>query len=340
MNQTIIFLIILMQSYIYSDVEIVPSQETFICLEIGHTRIKAATLPSSFSLEDIKKIKVITSFAKPYLQQNLSDLFQNESSPIFPLLKSDSSTVSLSIFGPIFDGKIHGNAEKEGVPKEIKSSLENDTKRTVLVEGDAACFAAGALEYLNLSSHPVQFPCLVITLGTGVGVAFAENPYTIHSLELWGHLASFPNFALLTEVSPPSEILNKRYLSKISQGDAFIEEKMHSGYAQAFQTHVEAFVKDISAYIHEIFPQVAPICSVVIGGGLSRFLNASSPFILLTPQNLENQGFDPDIIQLLGCHRLCKKPHIFTSTYPSLEETSKLIESFKKKPEDHHNLPL
>ncbi len=68
MKQLIIFLIIFSHTFIHSSTETLPSEKSFLCLEIGHTRIKEARLPSSLSLEDIKKIQVLTSFSKPYLR--------------------------------------------------------------------------------------------------------------------------------------------------------------------------------------------------------------------------------------------------------------------------------
>ena len=169
--------------------------KTILCLEVGHTRIKAMKFPLQVtSVDDLKEIQTHTALSAPWLNQNLHTLFKKEyGSPLETLLEGQSTQIALSIFGPLYENRFHGAPEKMGVPKNIKEVLEQETGYKFQIECDSIAWAIGALQYLSLKSQKVALPCLVITLGTGPGVALIENENRATAVEIWAMNYPFQN---------------------------------------------------------------------------------------------------------------------------------------------------
>src|SRR5437868_15486247 len=109
---TIISLIVL----IFGVSRINQTQKPILCVEVGNTRIKACLLPQSPTLEDLKKTKTVAFPSKPWLKQNIDQLFNaSANTPLKPLLDARPSKISLSIFGPIYDRRIHGSGLQHGL---------------------------------------------------------------------------------------------------------------------------------------------------------------------------------------------------------------------------------
>jgi len=287
-----------------------------LCLEVGHTRIKAALLPECPELEDLKKIETISLRSKPWLKQNIRLLFtQSENNPLMPLLAANPSKISLSIFGSEKNSK-YPSGEIDDFPDNLEELLEETVGHGVTIERDTNAWAIGALEYLKLKSQKPAFPCLAITLGTGVGVVLIEDEHTIKTIEFWTMPWPFPRLRLLVEdrLRDPVLALCKKHLDALFEGEEFLDEGMVA-YQPAYNRQFNAFIEDISEHLHTLFG--CSIRSVFVGGGHSRFIKPSESLILLDPETLQADGVSPDIIQLQGCLRGCYPPFLSTQIYTS-----------------------
>jgi hypothetical protein len=315
--------------------EAMEAQEMILCVEIGNTRIKASILPNyDLTLEDLRKLNTIAFPSKPWLKQNVDQLFNKSSqTPLSELLSTNPVVISLSIFGPIYDKRIHGCGIRNGLFENLQEVIQQQVSCPIQIESDAVSWAVGAIEYLGLQSQTIDFPCVAITFGTYIGVALIENPHKISALEIW---AMSPAYDRLTPFAQsynlqdfPVAILLKKHIDTVSGGEAFIEEKMKT-YRPEFNQHVQAFIDDISEHLQMIFPCLPKIKSVLVGGGYSRFINtlncSNRTSFILSPHNLIAQGIAPDIIQLLGCQKMCREDAILTQTYPTLHEIQLVLE--------------
>jgi len=298
------------------------TKRTTLCIEVGHTRIKAAILPQKPTLQGLKNSKTFAYPSKPWLQQNLEKLFQkNRASPLYALLHKNPSAISLSIFGPIYDHSRYDLGKPHSiVPVNLKEVLEKELGRELHIESDSVSWAIGALEYLKLHSEKLPLPSLAITLGTGIGVALIENANSVVAIELWAKPIPLPRLELLTDKRPAHRVFGKKYLDTLFKGEEFVDEGMIS-YSRTYNQQLMACIEDLSAYLSDLFS--IPISSVIIGGGYSRFIDLSSEereIRLLHPQKLSQEGLSPDIIQLLGCLRQAQKDPLHTWTYPPLRK--------------------
>lgn len=294
-----------------------------LCVEIGHTRIKAARLPELVkTLDDLKNVPICTTLSAPFLNQNLGDLFKRGEGPLETLLEERTVKIALSIFGPLYENRFHGCAEMYKVPLNIRQVLENESGCEFRIEGDAVSWAVGALEYLSLKAETVAFPSVAITLGTHPGVAFIESDTQIISLESWPEYYPFPKISQVTEVLPAYHVLSKAYLDGIAGGEEQLDEHM-KGYSPTFNQHFQAFTGDLFDLIEQLFSK--KIASILVGGGHSRFIASAQDRIVLNPQLLFRDGISPDMIQLLGCQRQSRPSPVITSTYPSFEELTRLL---------------
>lgn len=290
------------------------SHDKVLCVEIGHSRIKAGILPLNPSLQELRTIQTIESASQPWLGQNIGHLFSQNSSPLHSLLLSEPIVLSISIFGTEKYSKCpSGNIDD--YPDNLEELMAASFNGPYSIERDTNAWALGALEYLSLQSKQPEYPCLAITLGTGIGIVLIENATTMKTIEYCTMPWIFPNLKPLTTnlVHEPVLVLGKNFLAQIFQGEMHIDEGMKQ-YREKYNSYFWAFVKDASLNIDQMFG--CKIASVLVGGGNSRFidaLNTPLPLYLLNPQSLEKEGVSPDIIQLLGCVKKMREKDSKTS---------------------------
>ncbi len=223
------------------------------------------------------------------------------------LLSSEPAVLSISIFGTEKYSKCP-SGKIDDYPDNLEELITASFRGPYYIERDTNAWALGALEYLSLVSKQPEFPCLAITLGTGIGIILIENATTIKTIEFCTMPWIFPNLKHLTTnlVHEPVLVLGKNFLVHFFHGETHIDEGMKR-YRKTYNSHFWAFVDDVSLNIEQMFG--CKIASVIVGGGNSRFIDAFNtplPLYLLNPQSLEKEGVSPDIIQLLGCVRKIK----------------------------------
>lgn len=319
----------------YRHLESLASKETILCVEVGNTRIKACVLPNyNLTLEDLKKAKTIAFPSEPWLKQNIDQLFKKSiKTPLNDLLNTNPSKISLSIFGPIYNKRIHGCGVRSGLFDNLQEVIKKQIPCEIEIENDTVSWAMGALEYLQLQSQIIDFPCIAITFGTYIGVALVENSHKVSNIEI---CAMSPVYTRLKPFAQscnlqgfPVEILEKKHIDAVSGGEVNTEEKMKT-YRSEFNLQVQAFIDDISEHLQTIFSSLSKIKSVLVGGGYSRYINtlncsAYTSFIL-SPQAFSAQGIAQDIIQLLGCQRMYQEEGISTQTHPTLHEIQAIFD--------------
>lgn len=292
-------LLVTFQCFLLSPVQ---SEDNVLCVEIGHSRIKAGVLPINPSLEELRSVKTVESISPPWLGQNIKSLFLARTSPLQPLLISKPSVLSLSIFGTEKYSK-YPSGRIDDYPDNLEELITSSFGDAFSVERDTNAWALGALEYLKLHGTELRYPCLAVTLGTGVGLVLIENETTIKTIEFWTMPWLFPKLGPMSArfVSDPVLILGKNFLVQFFGGEDKVDEGMKE-YRRKYNLHFWAFIEDVNLHIERMFGYKASC--ILVGGGNSRFitsLNTPLPLHLLSPQLLEKDGISPDIIQLLGC---------------------------------------
>lgn len=303
------------------------SGASILCVEIGHTRIKATQLSYPLTMDSLRNIKTIEALSAPWLKGNIQDLFKvSDQNPINQLLQEKTSDISISIFGPLYNNGLY-HCKTEFVPENIPAQLSQHIPNKVSVEVDTAAWAIGAMEYLALNSRTLDYPALVVTLGTGVGIAIIKDESTVMAVEYWALNCPFPRLKPLNEAI---YVLNKRFLDNLAAGEENVEKMMET-YRPTYNSHLTALVQDLAEYFEQEGMSL-PIKSVLVGGGYSRFIDPieiAQPSIIFSPAYLEKEGVSPDIIQLLGCLRKSREPLIVTDTFPRVEVVEAIIKPKK-----------
>ncbi|MBJ7450365.1 MAG: ROK family protein [Parachlamydiales bacterium] len=294
------------------------SKETILCCEIGHSTFQCSVYTHPVTLKDIKESKIIKGSITPWLKNNLHEFFKkSDTNPISSLL-GNFSKLSLSIFGPIINSE-HFLAEHQGLPRHLKSVLEKETQKEVLIEGDAVNYANGALLYLNQQNYDLKFPLVCVTIGWGTGYAVALDPENIFAVEMWAEnflYEKLSGYVTTTKLGSPRQLLERRYLCDLFGGEEDFDKKMHE-HAPLYSRQFEAFMDDSCRYIERTY-NIDRINQILVGGQYSKYLDYSKlgygfNFLLL-PEELKKTGLDLDSIQMMGCIRNTHDPKIHSKT--------------------------
>lgn len=300
-----------------------------LCVDIGGTRIKAAVLHPEITLQELQGVSTIALESKEWLNEDIPQLF----SPNFPGnlhekigIKYDE--VSMCVRCPIMDGT-YCVVPKEHLPREIKQQCQEAAKCPVVVECDAGTWARGALYWQGLIKQNVLFPCLGITLGTGIGVALISAPDDIINIEISVIDTPFERLFDLAKGQPlkqeygrpaPHDAIGMPYFlwskkERPSHDFQLIQKE--------FNARILAFIKDMQDYLRNKLG--IEMRSIMIGGGNSRLLisqdlekELEKEIILLDPNNIAKYGVSFDIVSLLGCLLIREHPPV--KVLPSWDE--------------------
>lgn len=305
----------------------IPPQTGTLCLEIGGTRIKACVLKDISSYTQLLSVRTYTTETQLFLSKNkISEIFKKTAlNPLLPCLESASySAIAVSLKGPVTsDGQFKGNTVFD-VSKDLPAICREQGISAFSLQNDAVSWAAGALAYQTMKGHPVLFPCLAVTLGTGVGVAYCQDQDTIIDIEvsLTTEECPFTRLKKFTEGQPvpywsPHKALGMDYFSWRFAAKPFQDEAMVpylSDYNQRFQLLIEELI----SFVEKQFGNTQ--LSLMIGGGNSRFIRIPDSLpvkqtLLLSPAHLKTEGLSPEIIQLLGAKK-AMEAHLQPRTFP------------------------
>lgn len=306
-----------------------------LCVDFGGTRSKACVFAGNItSLSDLRGVPIYNTPTQLYLRQHetIGEIFQRRhANPLLsPLHNSPYTKIAVGVKGTVLtNGSFEGDP-RYNVSKDLAAMLQAQVIEDYSLHNDAVAWAVGALEYQALKSQRVNFPALAITLGTGIGAAYCENPTKIFSVNISCILRECP-FPLLQEMSTdqpmkpiwsPHKTLGKAYFDWVFKGQPFKDDQM--------DTHLEEYNRRFRTFIEELAPfvnkKIGILQSLIVGGGNSRFIDdaeftAFSPqnIYLLTPKRLEAEKTPPDIISLLGA-KLALERHLQPCSFPPDQE--------------------
>lgn len=280
-----------------------------LCIEIGGTRIKAAILPKTLTQDSFSEIEAMhfptQSKSWSVHSEKFAQLFDLSSeNPLSALLKKPYQEISLSVSGPVYDNHRYLDVWNRGIPYALRHACEEYTKRKVTIDNDAVCWAKGYLFYRQLQAQQVLFPCLALTLGTGIGAALIQSESTVLGIELAFIDCSFPRLEALAKGQPAAPDFGKWGQIHRTLGSSFFDWVGETESSRAeYNRRLIALIEDVREYLRDAMN--IEFSSVCVGGGHSRFIQQSDlfpvPVDILSPQLLQQQGVSPDAIQLLGC---------------------------------------
>jgi len=284
-----------------------------LCIDIGGTRIKSAILWDNMDLDSLKdtKIEIIRSLG--WLNSSLPQII-SKTHP-YSLVNKNSNlgnynSISLSVPAKIInsDMEILGHhIEKRGLPKNLKKSIEDEANCEVFICNDAVCWLSGSISYCSLCSISIDFPCLLITLGTGVGAAFSKHINHIEDLEISNVHGRFPQ---LSKAS--NQVIDTGWKVHACLGEKYFNwvknEQKHWTYLKIqedYNNKVLSFLLDIK---QKNLADFESIKTIFIGGGNADYLNndvlsssLNKNVYVLSSSNLQ---INPDVIPLLGLTKL------------------------------------
>lgn len=280
-----------------------------LCIDIGGTRIKAAILRDNIDLQSLKNTKVEVIRSLGWLNGSLPQIIskQHPASIVQQSSKLNQyDCVSLSV--PL---KVIGNGaeisgyyvEKGGIPKDLKKAFWDVCNCEVVVKNDSVCWLSGVLNYSRLCSMKIEFPCLFIALGTGVGIAFSEQMHTARGFDL----SSLDiHFLYLSNIS--KQLIDKGWKVHACLGEKYFywvksehREWNYYNIQEDYTKRIIAFLKDIKTIKSISFNNIK---TIFIGGGNAEYINSTvleekihKHIHLFTACNLQ---INPDLIPLLG----------------------------------------
>lgn len=280
-----------------------------LCIDIGGTRIKAAILRDNIDLQSLKNTKVEVIRSLGWLNGSLPQIISKQHPA--SILQQNSNLnqydcVSLSVPVKVIDdgAEIIGHyAEKYGIPKNLKKAFRDVCNCEVVVKNDSGCWLSGAQNYSRLCSMKIEFPCLFIALGTGVGIAFSEQMHTIRGFDLSGldiHFLYLSNISkqLIDKGWKVHACLGRKYFYWVQSER---KEWTYLKIKEDYTNRIIAFLKDIKAKKPIDFKNIK---TIFIGGGNAEYVNSAileekthKHIHMFTACNLQ---INPDLIPLLG----------------------------------------
>ncbi|MBJ7450202.1 MAG: hypothetical protein JHC93_07595 [Parachlamydiales bacterium] len=307
-----------------------------LCVEIGGKRIIAAYISQNPTIEDLKNTKIWEFDSRPWFTQ-LPQLFTNDSSPLAFLFQMPHSSISVSIFGPLYDSEGLIDVANHHIPRYVKDDCLKVVDSNFSMHTDTLCWSKGCLELQKIknqmpdSSLP-DSPFLVIILKGGVGVALVE-PKTdvtkekITAIELPYTGCNFPKLQKVCESQGQEftkfsihDALGNRFFYWALQTRDFKEEDV-TPYIPLYNERFKEFALEIKEHIESLFDM--PNLKVYVGGERCVFLTEPIPNVTyFNIQSFKDDQLSPDIIQLLGASKLFDSSQTITTTFPSYDVIS------------------
>ncbi len=295
-----------------NDSQKVKLDSKILCADIGATRIKAQVLHPNMTLSELQRTNIFHFPSNSWLNERLPFLFSPQAnSCVMQQFKGTYDVISFGITGPVVDEQYYVNPERK-IPRDLKQKCTELAGCPVFVENDAIIWARGALTWQNLMNKKVQYPCLAITLGTGVGVVLLRAADDMVGIEIYFLDTIFSRLKEIAGDQPDYKELNMPWPHN-ALGEAFFvwAKNKHPEWDEVqiqliYNERMVAFIEDMRKFLQQKLQ--VEISSVMIGGGNSRFTSSrylksklAKQIILLNAQHLGKHKVSSDIISLLGC---------------------------------------
>jgi hypothetical protein len=305
-----------------------------LCVEVGGTRIKFGALPKTLTFEKLQTLQTKVFSSEGWVGPKLPSLFrQSPESPLVQYLEMPHSKISLSVTGPVFHHRTHLWPTRRGIPRNLSEVCEKEAGCEVVIDNDSTSWAKGCLAYLKLKNVQPKFPCLGITIGTGVGGVLIRDENSVCGIEIDSIDCGFSRLKALVHDQPmekwsPHRTVGKKFFELLFNGQSFLDEQMKPHLAK-YNERFYALVHDIREVLEKTF--ALQFAELFVGGGFSRFIEVSKalslPTTIFNPQFLEKESLSPDIIQLLGCHNTCQEKHPVSNIYPHYDQLLKIVDA-------------
>lgn len=312
----------------------IPTESNVLCVDIGGTRIKAAILNPQITLENLKDVVTVDFPSSNWLTKSLPLLFDSSTHDnLQQMFKESFGQISFGITGPIRNGSLYLNI-KRGIPVQLKQYCEEISGYPVFIENDVAVWGRGFIFWKKLIQSEIQYPCLAITLGTGIGVALMHNSTEMTLIEIALIDHPFIHLQQLSKEQPvkiefgkksPHHPIGRAFFKWIGEVYPDNDERTTQ---KIYNERITAFLKDMLEYL--ITDLNVNIRSIAIGGGNSRWVLSADlsnelmiPVEAVNPKYLSDYQVSSDIISLLGCLDTTEKS--FPKMIPTYEELLNLF---------------
>jgi len=161
----------------------------------------------------------------------------------------------------------------------------------------------GALNYFNLCSIKVEFPCFAIILGTGVGLSYSNTFDEIEGIEASEQKQDFPHLSKASNKNVYDGTVIHKVLGTKFFGDVRdkYKEWTYIKIQNEYTNRIIGLLRDMDEKNICNFKDVR---SIIIGGGNSRYVclqslkNCVDKSIYMVSE--DSLQINPDLIPLLG----------------------------------------
>ena len=279
-----------------------------MCLDIGGTRVKAAILPKSLTADAVTALSVFTMRSLGWLNASLPELLNADNwASVVSRLSSygEFAEVAIGVPGAVRDGRFLRS--DINVPVDLRDRFSEFINTEVTLVKDADAWMVGATAYSEMWERPMHFPWSVFTFGTGVGLSLARDSKHFESLELSEWPESFPSLASAAGVAidvpwQVHAILGKDFFEWVAAS------KRHWSYPRIR----EEFTRRVVALLNDLMTSSeSPLHgsrTLTVGGGNAEYVSlrslASHTGCDVRSLSRQSLGIDPDLIPLLGLHKI------------------------------------
>ena len=278
-----------------------------LCIDVGATRIKASVIDSEYQIPELNQQSLFAMRSLGWLNKNLEKILSDDNWAGLnsnPLL-TGYDDVAIGICTEVGkDGEIMGHKASLGVSKDLQKRLSRSIgNKPVRIINDAEAWLNGAIRYSEKCQQPIRYPCLALTLGTGVGYAWAKSRGKIKPSEFggvmfnWSSLRKSAGYSNVTpHVGVVHEIMGKSFFNWV------VNENPDWSYFKIREEYTNRFIALVKDIADERKKQ--PL-TIFIGGGNAEYISvrtAKAKLLFADIVCFRSPGtiINPDYIPLLG----------------------------------------
>ena len=283
------------------------SMNKALCIDVGGTRIKATVLPERLTHDALRQQQMFVMETLGWLNQSLPELLSTKNPYSLvnqPRILEDFAEIAICVPGPVENGRL--SRMDLGVPANLTQELSNFTDKRITLVKDADAWIVGATAYLELANQGIVYPVAGLTLGTGVGLAAANDANHFLSLEI----SNLRNQFRGVEQASGHPIEDAWQIHNIV-GSRFFEWVRSDKRHWTRQRIEDDYSKRVVAVLDDILCadslRMNSVKTVLLGGGNSVFVSAGTlekgidcEVKSLSPPHID---IDPNLLSLIG---LCK----------------------------------
>lgn len=278
-----------------------------LCVDIGATWIKASVIKMPLSIKDLTVSKIYLQRTLGWLNKSLPEILSSQNSAsIINHSIGQFDNVGIAVPGVVNNGQFFRVGSS--VPKELIKEFQRllPAGCNVKMVNDADAWMRGAITYHRLKKEPLEYPCISIVLGTGVGLAVALSATDIRSIEIFGMPNHFIHLEKISgqKINSPGEIhdlIGKNFFDWADRKHR--DDWFYDVIRREFTNRVFGFLLDIQYLI----PYEKIKTFIFCGGNaeyIQEYVAEKVPKGKLITLNKYSTDVDPNFIPLLGLSSL------------------------------------